>query len=64
MRVRDARQTFLGIWIRHAHLADDEILIYGDGSQRRDLTYIDNACTTFLLACLEVAELERLLEPE
>ena len=42
MRVRDARQTFLGIWIRHA-LADEEILIYGDGSQRRDLTYVDDA---------------------
>jgi UDP-glucose 4-epimerase len=49
MRVRDARQTFLGIWIRHA-LADDEILIYGDGSQRRDLTYIDDAVAAFLLA--------------
>jgi UDP-glucose 4-epimerase len=48
MRVRDARQTFLGIWIRHA-LADDEILIYGDGSQRRDLTYVDDALAAFLL---------------
>ena len=42
MRVRDARQTFLGIWIRHA-LADEEILIFGDGSQRRDFTYVDDA---------------------
>jgi UDP-glucose 4-epimerase len=49
MRVRDARQTFLGIWIRHA-LADEEILIYGDGSQRRDLTYVDDAVAAFLLA--------------
>ena len=49
MRVRDARQTFLGIWIRHA-LADEEILIYGDGSQRRDLTYVDDAIAAFLLA--------------
>ena len=49
MRVRDSRQTFLGIWIRHA-LADEEIVIYGDGSQRRDLTYVDDAVAAFLLA--------------
>ncbi len=49
MRVRDARQTFLGIWIRRA-LANEEILVYGDGSQRRDLTYIDDAVAAFLLA--------------
>jgi UDP-glucose 4-epimerase len=51
MRVRDARQTFLGIWIRHA-LADEEILIYGDGSQRRDLTHVDDAIAAFLLAAI------------
>jgi UDP-glucose 4-epimerase len=49
MRVRDARQTFLGVWIRHA-LADEEILVYGDGSQRRDFTYVDDAVAAFLLA--------------
>jgi UDP-glucose 4-epimerase len=49
MRVRDARQTFLGIWLRHA-LHDAEILVYGDGAQRRDLTYVDDAVTAFLLA--------------
>jgi nucleoside-diphosphate-sugar epimerase len=49
MRVRDARQTFLGIWLKQA-LADDEILVYGDGSQRRDLTYVDDAVAALLLA--------------
>ena len=49
MRVRDARQTFLGIWLRLA-LHDGEILVYGDGAQRRDLTYVDDAVTAFLLA--------------
>jgi UDP-glucose 4-epimerase len=49
MRVKDARQTFLGIWLRRA-LDDDEILVYGDGSQRRDLTYVDDAVAAFLLA--------------
>jgi UDP-glucose 4-epimerase len=49
MRVRDARQTFLGIWIRRA-LEDGEILVFGDGSQRRDLTYVDDAVAAFMLA--------------
>jgi UDP-glucose 4-epimerase len=49
MRVRDARQTFLGIWLRCA-LQGDEILVYGDGSQLRDLTYVDDAVDAFLLA--------------
>jgi UDP-glucose 4-epimerase len=49
MRVKDARQTFLGIWLRKA-LEDDEILVYGDGTQRRDLTYVDDAVSAFLLA--------------
>jgi UDP-glucose 4-epimerase len=49
MRVRDARQTFLGIWLRRA-LEGEEIVVWGDGSQRRDLTYIDDAVAGFLLA--------------
>ena len=47
MRVRDARQTFLGVWIRRA-LEDQELLVYGDGAQRRDLTYVDDAVDAFL----------------
>ena len=31
MRVRDARQTFLGLWIRQA-LAGEELLVFGDGT--------------------------------
>jgi UDP-glucose 4-epimerase len=49
MRVRDARQTFLGIWLKLA-LQGEEILVFGDGSQRRDLTYVDDAVAAFLLA--------------
>ena len=33
MRVRDARQTFLGIWLRLRARRTSEILVYGDGSQ-------------------------------
>lgn len=47
MRVKDARQTFLGIWLRRA-LEGGELLVYGDGSQLRDLTYVDDAVDAFL----------------
>jgi len=49
MRVRDARQTFLGTWLRSAIL-DEELLVFGDGRQRRDFTYVDDAVRAFLLA--------------
>lgn len=49
MRVKDARQTFLGIWLKLL-LTGDEIQIFGDGSQRRDFTYVDDAVRAFLLA--------------
>jgi len=49
MRVRDARQTFLGIWIRNL-LRGEDFEIYGDGTQLRDLNYIDDVVDAFLLA--------------
>jgi UDP-glucose 4-epimerase len=49
MRVKDARQTFLGCWLRAA-VTGDELLVYGDGSQRRDFTYVDDAVEAFVLA--------------
>lgn len=49
MRVIDARQTFLGIWIRSL-LEGQPILIYGDGSQLRDYNYIDDVVDVLLLA--------------
>ena len=49
MRVRDARQTFLGLWLRQA-LADDELLVFGDGLQRRDFAYVDDVVRAFCLA--------------
>ncbi len=42
MRVVDARQTFLGVWLRRL-IEGEEILVYGDGSQRRDFNYVDDA---------------------
>jgi UDP-glucose 4-epimerase len=49
MRVRDARQTFLGVWVK-AVLTGEEFEIWGDGTQRRDLLYVDDAVQAFLLA--------------
>jgi UDP-glucose 4-epimerase len=49
MRVRDARQTFLGKWLR-ALVKGEEIVVFGDGTQRRDFNYVDDAVRAFLLA--------------
>lgn len=49
MRVVDARQTFLGIWIRRA-IEGKPILIYGDGEQIRDYNFIDDVVDGLLLA--------------
>jgi UDP-glucose 4-epimerase len=49
MRVKDARQTFLGIWIKK--LVDDEpIQVFGDGTQIRDFNYVDDVVDALLLA--------------
>jgi len=49
MRVRDARQTFLGFWFRQL-LDGEKLLVFGDGTQRRDFNYVDDAVHAFLLA--------------
>jgi UDP-glucose 4-epimerase len=56
MRVRDARQTFLGLWIRQA-LEDRELSVYGDGRQRRDFTYVDDVVRALCLAATSPAAL-------
>lgn len=49
MRVKDARQTFLGIWIKR--LIDNEpIQVYGDGAQIRDFNYVDDVVDALLLS--------------
>ena len=47
MRIKDARQTFLGIWIQNL-IENQPITIYGDGSQIRDYNYIDDVVNAFL----------------
>jgi UDP-glucose 4-epimerase len=48
MRVKDARQTFLGIWVRQL-IAGEAIKVFGDGQQLRDFTFVDD-CVDALLA--------------
>jgi UDP-glucose 4-epimerase len=48
MRVKDARQTFVGVWIRQV-LEGKPVEVWG-GRQLRDFTYVDDAVEAFLLA--------------
>jgi UDP-glucose 4-epimerase len=51
MRVKDARQTFLGIWIRRI-IEGKPLLVFGDGKQIRDFNYVDDVVSAMLL-CAE-----------
>jgi UDP-glucose 4-epimerase len=48
MRIVDARQTFVGVWIRRL-IEGHPFEVWG-GTQLRDFTYIDDAVEAFLLA--------------
>jgi nucleoside-diphosphate-sugar epimerase len=48
LRIRDARQTFLGIWIRCV-LEQKPFEVWG-GAQLRDLTYVDDVTEAFIKA--------------
>jgi UDP-glucose 4-epimerase len=50
MRIKDARQTFVGIWIRS--LLEGEPFEVWDGHQLRDFTYVDDAVDAMLLAAV------------
>jgi UDP-glucose 4-epimerase len=48
MRIKDARQTFLGIWIKL--LIEDKPFEIWEGQQLRDFNYVDDAVDAFLVA--------------
>ncbi|HZT89181.1 MAG TPA: NAD-dependent epimerase/dehydratase family protein [Stellaceae bacterium] len=50
MRIKDARQNFLGIWLRRA-LEGEPVEVWG-GEQRRELLYVEDAAEAFLTAAL------------
>lgn len=51
MRIKDARQTFLGIWIRL--LIEGKPFEVWGGEQLRDYTYVDDVVDALLMAAIE-----------
>jgi UDP-glucose 4-epimerase len=51
MRIKDARQTFLGIWLRRV-VEGGAFEVWG-GEQKRDLTYVDDVVDAFLYAAAD-----------
>jgi UDP-glucose 4-epimerase len=51
MRVKDARQTFVGVWIKQI-VSGEPFEVWG-GEQLRDFTYVDDAAEAFLLAAAQ-----------
>jgi UDP-glucose 4-epimerase len=49
MRVKDARQTFLGIWVKLL-LEGKPIKVFGDGKQLRDFNYVDDCVDALIMA--------------
>lgn len=57
MRIKDARQTFVGIWIRRL-LEGEPFEVWG-GAQLRDFNYVDDVVEAFLAAALDEKALGR-----
>jgi UDP-glucose 4-epimerase len=53
MRIKDARQTFLGLWVRQL-LEEKPISVWG-GKQLRDFTDVEDAVDAFLMAAASSA---------
>jgi UDP-glucose 4-epimerase len=53
MRIRDARQIFMGIWVRNL-LLGHPVDVWG-GEQRRDFLFVDDAVEAFIAAAIAPA---------
>lgn len=49
MRIKDARQTFIGWWLRQI-IEGQTLQIYGDGLQVRDFNFVDDVVEAMLIA--------------
>ncbi len=56
LRIADARQTFLGIWMRRL-LENEPFEVWG-GAQLRDLAFVDDVTRAFLMAAEQAASPE------
>jgi UDP-glucose 4-epimerase len=52
MRIKDARQTFVGIWVKNL-LMGEKIKVFGDGKQTRDFNDVEDVVSALLLAAGE-----------
>jgi nucleoside-diphosphate-sugar epimerase len=52
MRVKDERQTFLGIWLRRL-LEGRPIHVFGDGKQIRDFNFVEDVVEALLLTATD-----------
>lgn len=53
MRIKDARQTFLGVWVRR--LVEGQPFEVWEGAQRRDFNYVEDVVDALLLAIVSEA---------
>jgi UDP-glucose 4-epimerase len=51
MRIKDARQTFLGVWIRNL-IQGQPIEVWGTGLQLRDFNFVDDVISAMLMAAI------------
>ena len=50
--MKDARQTFLGVWIRNL-IAGKAVEVFGRGQQRRDFNFVDDVVDALLVAAAQ-----------
>lgn len=51
MRVKDARQTFLGLWIKQI-INGEDIQVFGDGKQLRDFNFVEDVVNALLVSAV------------